>query len=357
MVNFAVPAALITGFLIAVLPGEKAIGMLRRLNARQNISEDAPAAHKAKQGTPTMGGLLILVSITITTLLYIAFSELGSHRHPAEDWALLPILLVTLAFGAIGFTDDYLSAKRGKNLGLRAREKLAAQLVAGSVFLGWMFLTAHPGLTTFVEVIPASLSETGLFRAFGITGPIAFDLHMLYYPLGLLYMVGLSNATNITDGLDGLSSGITIVMSLASSALVYAMRPDLGIFCAALAGAIAGFLWWNAYPARVFMGDTCSLALGAGLAAVSMAGKQEVGVIIASSVCWAELLSVMVQVTVFKIRKKKRGLEYAQKNRVFKRTPLHHHFEECGWKEMHVVLRFWIAAGIVGAISLLWMRG
>jgi phospho-N-acetylmuramoyl-pentapeptide-transferase len=357
MVNFAIPAAIITGFLLAALPGERAIGLLRKLNARQNISEDAPASHQAKQGTPTMGGLLILASITITTLLYIAFSQLGAHRHAVDDWALLPILLVTLAFGGIGFADDYLSAKRGKNLGLRAREKLAAQILVASLFLAWTFLSAKPGLTTYIEVIPASLSETGLFRAIGIVGPLAIDLHWLYYPAALLYIVGMSNATNITDGLDGLSSGITIVMSLATCALVYAMRPELGIFCAALAGALGGFLWWNAHPARVFMGDTCSLALGAGLAAVSMAGKQEIGVIIASSVCWAELLSVMVQVTVFKLRKKRHGLEYAQKNRLFKRAPLHHHFEECGWKETQVVVRFWIAAALMAAVSLLWIRG
>ncbi len=357
MVNVSLPSALITGFLLAAVPGQKAITMLRKLNAKQNISEDAPTSHMVKQGTPTMGGLLILVSLTLTTILYIASTEMGEHRHAADDLALVPVLLTTLAFGAIGFADDYLSAKRGKNLGLRAREKLAAQLVAGGIFIAWLVITAKPGLTTYVELIPGALADTAVFRMIGINGPVAINLGWLYYPLGLLYIVGMSNATNITDGLDGLSSGITIMMSLAAAALVYAMRPDLGTYCLALAGAIAGFLWWNAHPAKVFMGDTCSLALGAGLAAVSMAGKQEVGVIVASAICWAELFSVMIQVTMFKIRKKQKGLEYAQQTRVFKRAPLHHHFEECGWKETQVVVRFWIVAAIAAAISLLWMRG
>lgn len=342
-------------FLVAVLPGSAAIRLLRRLNARQNISEDAPTSHQTKAGTPTMGGLLILAALTITVVVFVFTVQMGEHRHPADDYALLPVLMLTLAFGAIGFCDDYLSAKRGKNLGLRAREKLAAQLLVAFGFAGWLFLTARPAMTTYMQIAPASLSGVTWLRPGA--GSFALDIGIWYYPFAILLIVGMSNATNITDGLDGLSSGITIAISLAAGALVYTMRPDLGFFCIALAGALAGFLWWNAHPARVFMGDTCSLALGAALAGVALIGKQEIGIIVASLVCWGELVSVMVQVTVFKLRKKRYGLEYAQAHRVFRRAPLHHHFEEIGWNEAQVVVRFWIVGALCAGLSLLWMRG
>ncbi len=267
MVNPATLVGFVCAFLVSALPGKNAIRLLRRLNARQNISEDAPASHHQKQGTPTMGGLLILLSLTVTVVAFCLTSQLGEHRHPADDYALLPVLLLTLTFGAIGFMDDYLSAKRGKNLGLKAREKLAAQLVAGTGFVIWMYLTAQKGYTTSIALAPH--------------GSLVVDPGLWYYPLALLFVVGLSNATNFTDGLDGLSTGLAIIISLALSALVWAMRPDLGFFCIALAGALTGFLWWNAHPAQVFMGDTSSLALGAALAAVALLGKQEIGLIIA----------------------------------------------------------------------------
>ena len=279
MVNPAALVGFTCAFLVSVLPGKNAIRLLRRLNARQNISEDAPASHHQKQGTPTMGGLLILLSLTVTVLAFMLSSQIGEHRHPSDDFALLPVLFLTLAFGGIGFADDYLSAKRGKNLGLKAREKLTAQLIAGAGFVLWMYLSAHQAFTTSVEVIPASLST--VFGMQAMHGPLVVDLGIWYYPLALLFIVGLSNATNITDGLDGLSTGLAILVSLALSGLVWAMRPDLGFFCIALAGALAGFLWWNAHPAQVFMGDTSSLALGGALAAVALLGKQEIGLVVA----------------------------------------------------------------------------
>jgi phospho-N-acetylmuramoyl-pentapeptide-transferase len=172
----------------------------------------------------------------------------------------------------------------------------------------------------------------------------------------VLFIVGLSNATNITDGLDGLASGVTILICVAAAAMVWLSHPWLSVYTVALAGGLAGFLWWNAHPARVFMGDTGSLPLGAALAGVALAGKHEVGLIIASLVCWAELISVMIQVTVFKWRRRTRGIEYARGHRVFRRTPLHHHFEELGVPETAIVTRFWIAGALVAALSLLWGR-
>lgn len=343
----------VCAFLVAAVPGKSAIRMLRRLNARQNISEDAPTTHLKKQGTPTMGGLLILCALTVTVLLYFLTTQFGAHRHPQEDYTLLPLLLLTLGFGGIGFADDYLSAKRGKNLGLRAREKLLGQFLIGAGFVIWMYLTARPGYTTMVEIAPASLLPSQ-----------ATDLGIWYYPLALLLITSFSNATNLTDGLDGLSSGVAILISVAVGILVATIHPELGLFCFALAGALAGFLWWNAHPARVFMGDTCSLALGAGLAGAAMLGKQEVGLLVASLVCWAELISVIIQVSVFQFYKRNKRYgetpeqrtQYADTHRIFRKTPLHHHFEMLGWEETQVVTRFWIVGAICGLLALLWNR-
>jgi phospho-N-acetylmuramoyl-pentapeptide-transferase len=342
--------AFVSAFLLAALPGAALIARLRKVGARQNVSADAPSAHSAKQGTPTMGGLLILFALTVVTIAYIVFDQLGVHRHPAQDYALVPLLLMTLAFGAVGFADDYLSLVRGKNLGLRAREKFAAQCLIAAGFAFWLASTAQPGITTYVSLLPSQV--TNQLAA----GQITLDLGTWYYVAAAILIVGLSNATNFTDGLDGLSSGVTILISLALAALVAVMRSDLAFYCLALGGGLAGFLWWNAHPARVFMGDTCSLALGAALAGAAILGKQEIGLIVASLVCWAELISVIIQVSVFKYRKKMHSIEYARAHRVFRRTPLHHHFEEAGWVETQVVTRFWIAGALCAALALLWSR-
>ncbi|HZO91047.1 MAG TPA: phospho-N-acetylmuramoyl-pentapeptide-transferase [Chthonomonadaceae bacterium] len=341
----------VAAFLLAALPGKMAIAALQRLGARQNVSEDAPEAHSAKQGTPTMGGLLILFALSVVVLVYFVLTQLGEHRRPAQDYSLLPQLILTLAFGAIGFADDFLSARRGKNLGLRAREKFAAQCLVAIGFALWLAKTAQPDLTTSVALTP-SLTLGNV-----VIGENVVDLGFWYYPLAVLTIVGLSNATNFTDGLDGLSSGLAILISLALALLLAPISASFGFFAAALAGALAGFLWWNAHPARVFMGDTGSLALGAALAGVALIGKQEIALIVASLVCWAELFSVIIQVLVFKWRRRQHGLEYAQTHRVFRRSPLHHHFEEVGWPETQVVLRFWIAGAVCAALALLWGRG
>ena len=341
----------VCAFLLAALPGKWVIGRLQGLKATQNVSSDAPTSHGKKQGTPTMGGVLILFALTAVTLPYIVLTQLGAHRHPVQDYTLLPLLLMTLAFGAVGTLDDYLSLKRGKNLGLRAREKFAAQWIIGIVFLAWMHTVVPSGERTVVTLLPAQVTNALGAEAFNIA------LGGLYYPLALLFLVGLSNATNFTDGLDGLSSGVTILIALALAALVWTVQPALGFFCVALAGALCGFLWWNAHPARVFMGDTASLALGAGLAGAAMLGHQEVGLIVASLVCWAELVSVIIQVSVFKYRRRRHGLEYAKSHRVFRRTPLHHHFEELDVPETQVVIRFWLAGAVCAALALLWGRG
>ncbi|CCW34791.1 phospho-N-acetylmuramoyl-pentapeptide-transferase [Chthonomonas calidirosea] len=334
--------AFIVTFLLSSLPGSKLIARLRAMQIGQNISEDAPQTHTKKQGTPTMGGLLIHFGLTLAMLAYIGFFQWDMHRHLIGDLKLLPLLLLTLAFGAIGFLDDYLSLKRGKNLGLRAREKFLAQCLVAALFVLWLALTSNSDIN-LVNIAPVQL---------GYYSPIA--LYGFYYLLCLLLIVGFSNATNFADGLDGLSAGLNLITALALAVLVYSTEPTIAFFCIALAGSLAGFLWWNAYPARVFMGDTASLAIGAGLAGAAIMGKQEVGFVVASLVCWAELVSVIVQVLVFKYRRRRRGLDYAKTHRVFLRTPLHHHFEELGWPETQVVLRFWLAGLVCAALALLW---
>lgn len=337
-------------FLLAALPGQRAIALLRRLGARQNVSEDAPSAHAAKQGTPTMGGLLVLGALAVVTVAYFLLRELGAHLQPQQDFRLPVLLLLTLGFGAIGFADDLLSARRGRNLGLRAREKFLAQCLVAIGFTLWLAATARRSYTTSVALSPALAENSFVLPAHVV------DLGFWYYPLAALFLVGFSNATNITDGLDGLSSGLTVLICLALASLVTPVDPALGFFTTALAGGIAGFLWWNAHPAKVFLGDTGSLALGAALAGVALIAKFEVGLIVASLVCWAELFSVIIQVGAFKWRRRRHGREYAQQHRVFRRAPLHHHFEEAGWPETRVVTRFWLIGGLCAALALLWNR-
>ncbi len=327
----------LVAFLLCALPGKWAIGALRKLGAKQNVSLDAPAAHSAKQGTPTMGGLLILFSVMVCGWGYLLISRPAQ----APDSHLFAVLLMMLFFGGIGFLDDYLSIKRGKNLGLRAREKMLAQLLLAVLFCVYLAKTSQPGWTTAL-----SFALPG--------GEKIVDIGVFYYLFLVLLIVGFSNATNFTDGVDGLSSGVILLIALTIAVVTFALAPGIAFFCVALAGALTGFLWWNAHPAKMFMGDTGSLALGAGLACAAAVGKREIPLIIASLVCWAELLSVILQVAVFQYRKKTKGLEFAKANRLFRRAPLHHHFEEAGWKETLVVARFWIAGAICSVLALLW---
>lgn len=304
--------------------------MLQQVGARQTVSEDAPAQHVAKQGTPTMGGLLILLGLTVTTLGYAAFSP-----HRVE---LLALLILTLAFGLIGFLDDYLKATRGKNLGLTSRQKLAMQIVFAVGFMIWLRLMETPGKTTQI--------------AFGAW--MAIDPGEVYYLFGALFIAGMSNAINLADGLDGLAGGITTLLALALAAVIQG-GPEvhgLWLFAGAMSGGCAGFLWYNAHPAQVFMGDTGALALGAGLAGLAMLGKAEAPAQGIFLVPYAVALSVVIQVAVFKYRRRRFGLEYAKANRVFRRTPLHHHFEELGWQETKIVQRFWLATTLCAAITL-----
>jgi len=334
----SIALVILSTFLLTAVPGKRAIEWLRGMGARQTVSQDAPSAHSVKQGTPTMGGIMFLIPFVLVSCAIIAWS--GMAR---TEPALLPVFLLTISFALIGFADDFLSMLRGKNLGLTAPQKFAAQCLVAIGFVFWLGRTAQP-IATQVQWAPSAI----------LTPPL--DLGPAYYLTAVLFLVGLSNATNITDGLDGLAGGVTFLICVAAAALTWMSHPGLSLLTMALAGGLLGFLWWNAHPAKVFMGDTGSLPIGALLAGVALAGKQEVGIILASLLCWAELVSVIVQVTVFKLRRRSKGLEYAKANRVFLRTPLHHHFEEMKVPETAIVSRFWVAGAVLVVIALLWGR-
>jgi phospho-N-acetylmuramoyl-pentapeptide-transferase len=346
-ITFRTAYASITALLISLLLGPMLIRRLRRFQIGQHIREDGPQSHKSKAGTPTMGGILIVISIAVPTLLW------ANLRNPLVWIALFS----TVAYGAVGFADDYLKVKKKRNLGLTAREKLGLQ-IAASLLTGIALLY----LRTF------SLYATKLTVPFfkNFTPDLVIDMSTSWWFLGYLpflafialVMVGASNAVNLTDGLDGLAIGCTVIASAALTALTYITGhavlsdyldvqhiPRVGevtVFCGSMVGASLGFLWYNAHPAEVFMGDVGSLALGGAIGVVAVLIKQELLLVFVGGVFVIEALSVMVQVISFKTRGQ----------RVFRMAPIHHHFELIGWKESKIIIRFWIAALIFALFSL-----
>ena len=331
-ITFRSAGAVMTAVLLSLLLGPGFIRTLRRLSVGQNIRELGPQAHQLKAGTPTMGGLLILLSVTVPTLLWAKLDN-------PYVWIAL---IVTLGFGGVGFLDDYLKVKRGRNLGLTARSKLAGQLVVGAA--------------AGVALLLLPQFETTL--TFPFFKGIELDLGWFYVPFVMLVLVGTSNAVNLTDGLDGLAIGATMIAAATYAVFTYvagnaiAARylniafitgvAEVTVFCTALAGASLGFLWFNAHPAEVFMGDVGSLALGGAIGIVAVLCKQEIALIFVGGLFVLEALSVIVQVASFKLRGK----------RVLRMSPLHHHFELSGWAEPKVIVRFWILALLFALLSL-----
>lgn len=303
---YSMISALICAFLICLLTGGKIIAFLRKEKAGQVISDNGPERHHKKQGTPTMGGLIILLALTVSSLIF------GGRQ-------TLPALIVTLAFGGIGFLDDFLITSRGRALGLRARSKFGLQVLVGVVTAFWLLWIGH----STVIVIPRLFSAS-----------IAVDLGYFYYLLVVILLVGFSNAVNLTDGLDGLAAGSMAIsmVPIAIMTLGFGLF-KVNIFAAAVAGACLGFLWFNSYPAKIFMGDTGSLALGGALAMTAILTKTEILLLFFAFIFIVEVLSVMIQVVYFKL---------THGRRVFKMAPLHHHFELSGWQETQVVTRFWL---------------
>jgi phospho-N-acetylmuramoyl-pentapeptide-transferase len=348
--TFRTAMASLTAVTIFVLFGPWFIARLRKFQIGQHIREDGPQSHHKKAGTPTMGGLLICAAIVTSTLLW------ANLRVPAV-WVAMAGLVT---FGAIGFWDDYAKLKRKRNLGLTVRQKFAletlAAIIVGVLLLGMnasRLYTMEINVPFFKDFKPDLLIHPWLGNPW--TYPLAFSF---FFAFVALILVGASNAVNLTDGLDGLAIGLMLIAAGAMTVLAYLegnadfarylelSRPrdasELAIFSAAMTGASLGFLWFNAHPAEVFMGDVGSLALGGGLGTVAVLLKQELLLPFIAGVYVLEALSVILQVGSFKLRGK----------RIFKMAPLHHHFEQLGWAESKVIIRFWIAGLLMALFAL-----
>jgi len=326
------------------------IRKLRAMSISQFIREDGPQSHQTKAGTPTMGGVLIVISILVPTLLW-------ANLRNVYVWIAMGSLV---GFGAIGFYDDYFKLKKMRNLGLTARQKFALQvLVAMAIGFVLLLLNAKGQYTTAMNVPFFKSFRPDLLIDSLAKNPWTFPLAFApFYFFMILALVGSSNAVNLTDGLDGLAIGLMIIASSAMTALCYLSghrefatylelqrvpgSSELTIFCATMIGASLGFLWYNAHPAEVFMGDVGSLALGGSMGTVAVLIKQELLLPFIGGVYVIELLSVVLQVGSYKIRGK----------RIFKMAPIHHHFELLGWKESKVIARFWIAGLIMALFAL-----
>ena len=326
-------AGFLVAFLIALALGPRTIALLRALKFGQNINEYLSEDHQKKQGTPSMGGILFVLSLLLTLGLGCLFAP---PLRPVSS-ALIAVVLVFVAHAGLGFMDDFLKARRGKSLGLLARQKLAGQVTIALAFVVWLYLTSQPLFTT----------QVWAWRDQHV------DLGYLYYVLAFFLIIGLSNAANLTDGLDGLASGLSIFALVGLSLTTHLMFPQLPVFGFTLAGACLGFLWYNSHPARVFMGDTGSLALGSSFAVMGIIGKQELLLLLFTVVFLVETASVMIQVSVFKATGGKGPDGKDIGRRVFRMSPIHHHFQKVGWPETHVVARFWIVGILALVLGLL----
>ena len=333
-ITFRSSGAALTALIVSFVLGPSMIAWLRKLKVGQHVRDDGPQTHLTKQGTPTMGGLLIIAALASSVLLW---SDL-SNRYV---WV---VLFATFAFGGIGLWDDYLKVVKKRSTGLRAIEKFGLQIVA-SLLIG-VFLYSFSGDPNAAHLTVPFMKK------------MIIDLGWFYIPFTVVVMVGSSNAVNLTDGLDGLATGLVGIAAIANSVIVYIGgnkiiaeylkiqyipgSGELTVFCGALLGASLGFLWYNAHPAEVFMGDTGSLALGGALGALALVTKHELILIIVGGIFVMETISVMLQVASYKLTGK----------RIFKMAPLHHHFEQIGWPESKVIVRFWIVGIILALVSL-----
>lgn len=327
--------AMMTAMMISFLIGPAVIRWLKsKQGAGQPIRTDGPETHLKKQGTPTMGGLMILFSVTVSTLLWVDIAN-------PYMWI---VLWVFLGFGAIGFADDYAKLTKSSHKGVSGKMRL--------------FLEASIGLIAVLGVMVLTTGSLGTSLAFPFFKNLLVDLSWFFIPFGVFVVVGAANAVNLTDGLDGLAIGPIMITAACFGVIAYLVgnakfaeylhlplvtdSGELAVFCGALVGAGLGFLWFNAPPAMVFMGDTGSLSMGGALGAVALVTKHEIVLGIIGGLFVIETLSVIIQVVSFKTRGK----------RVFKMAPIHHHFEKLGWPETRVVIRFWIISIIFALIGL-----
>ena len=349
-VTFRTAFASLTALFMGLIIGPAIIRQLREFQIGQYIREEGPKAHQHKAGTPTMGGVLIVIAVVVPTLLWADLSN------PYVWMATMS----TLAFGAIGFADDYIKVVHRRNLGLTGRSKLLLQfLTAAAVGVSLVFMTAtrqystHLMVPFFKQFRPDLVIEN--LRHFPHIWWLAFTPFVIFV---MLVLVGASNAVNLTDGLDGLAIGCTVIAAGALTILTYLSGhavfseylelqkmpqvAELTIFCGAMVGSSIGFLWYNAHPAEIFMGDVGSLALGGAIGTVAVIIKQELLLPFIGGIFVIEALSVILQVGSYKLRKK----------RIFKMAPIHHHFELAGWSESKIIIRFWILALIFALFAL-----
>lgn len=353
-ITFRAAAAFVTALLLTFVLGPIIIRRLRAMAVNQVVRAGTPDSHAGKGTTPTMGGLIIL----------------GASIAPVALWARLDnryvilAVLVMIWMGAIGFLDDYLKLQQkreGKpNKGLVERYKLAGQVTCGIGLGLWLWLSP-------LSTLPGASTTIPFFKYILIV-PATGALAWLYVGWVTFILTGFSNAVNLTDGLDGLASGLMAIAVMTLGLFAYVSgridtssylqifylrgAGELTVFCGAVVGACIGFLWYNSHPAQVFMGDTGSLALGGALGAIALLLKSEFLLLIVGAVFVAETLSVILQKTVFKYRLKRYGRPYAESHRMFKKAPLHHHFEMLGWPESQVVVRFWIIGVLCAIVAL-----
>ena len=335
-ITFRTGGATVTALFICLILGPYFIGLLKRHQVAERIREDGPASHRAKEGTPTMGGLIILAGILVPTLLWADLT----------NYYVQMVFLTTVWLGVIGFMDDYLKAIKRQPRGLVARKKMVGQVMLGILFWAGLMYLAPEARYDGTTGIP-------FFKNY------VLNVGILYVLWIILVITGSSNAVNLSDGLDGLAIGLCALSFVAFAGIVYVSgrldyssylqieyfpgAGELAIFCGAAIGAAMGFLWFNAYPAQVFMGDTGSLALGGALGAIAILIKKELLLVIVGGVFVVTALSVMIQVLSYRLRGGKR---------VFKMAPLHHHFELMGWAEPKVVVRFWILGAMCALLTL-----
>lgn len=333
-ITFRTFLAVLTAMVFSLILGPWIIRQLRKLSLTQQIRDDGPKAHLGKSGTPTMGGILIILCMLIALLMW------GDLKN-IYIWTLIVSLV---GFGGIGFLDDYLKVYRKNHTGLRAYQKFGLQILL-ALMIG-IFLYMNPK-DPYADVLSIPFFKKWLI-----------DLGWMYIPFSVMVIVGSSNAVNLTDGIDGLAIGLVAVAALANAVLVYLSghkglaqylqvlylpgTGELTVFCGAMFGAALGFLWYNSYPAEVFMGDVGSLGLGGALGTLAVMTKHEIVLAVVGGIFVIETVSVMLQVASFKLTGK----------RIFKMAPVHHHFELKGWPEPKVIIRFWIIGIMLALLSL-----
>lgn len=316
MMDFGVAVPVITSFAISAAAGPMIIPVLKKLKVGQTVRDDGPQTHLKKNGTPTMGGLIFLISVVVTSLFYVK-----------DQPQIIPILFVTVGFGIVGFLDDYIKVVLRRSEGLTPGQKMAGQLVITGIFAWYM----------------AERSEVGLQMLIPFGGGRCLDLGVFSIPFLFIVLIGTVNGTNFTDGLDGLASSVTIMVAVFFT--VVAIGTGSGIYpvTCAVTGGLLGFLLFNVYPASVFMGDTGSLALGGFVASTAYMLRLPLFIVIVGLIYLVEVLSVMIQVTYFKATHGKR---------FFKMAPIHHHFEKCGWSETRIVAVFSIVTALCCLLAL-----